>query len=68
MTSDLANLSDSKHTCYMHDISCLNVQVLQELKRQQQQKQAAKAPSQLSALFSETKAVKEPPAFSFGFS
>ncbi len=52
----------------MPDISCLNVQVLQELKRQQQQKQAAKAPSQLSALFSETKSVEQPPAFSFKFS
>jgi hypothetical protein len=44
-----------------------HVQVLKELKWQQQQKQAAKAPSQLSALFSETKSVEQPPAFSFRF-
>ena len=45
-----------------------HAQVLKELQHQQQQKQAAKAPSHLSSLFNDTKSLEQPPAFSFGFS
>ncbi|DBA74433.1 hypothetical protein WJX77_011321 [Trebouxia sp. C0004] len=56
------------HDAFLSALQQQRPQVLKELKRQQQRKQAAKAPSQLSALFSETKSVEQPQEFSFRFS
>lgn len=56
------------HDAFVSALQQHRPQVLEELKTQQQQKQAPKPSSQLSALFSEPNHIQQPSAFTFRFS